>query len=258
LRRRRTAALLLLLIALAAPGLLSSSCGSGQPLQPPSAAHPLGTDPVGRDAACVAVLGAAPSIEAGAAAAGAALLVLLSSTAAAMHRWARRVLGFIAALVAGLPRMSLFLLLALVARLPPWGIGALVGVLAGLNGARSVAARAGQVASEPYVEAARAVGAPGWRILLRHIVPNTWEAIASYASMASAAAVYAEAGLSMLGLGDASRPSWGMMINLVLTTPGALLTQAGLLQALAGLALIAVAALLFHEALESAAERPPQ
>jgi len=231
------------------PRLVLHNCpASYQPLLPPSHRHPLGTDPVGRDALCELLVGIRASVEAAFAALATSLLVLVSSLAAGVSERAGRVVDSLAALGAGLPRMSLLMVLALATRLSPAEIGLLIGLLASLQGARATAARARQVARSLYVEAARAIGAPRHRIMLRHIAPNAWNSIASYASIASSAAVYAEAGLSMLGLGSPATPSLGKVASLVLLTPGAILTMAGLAQLLAALVMVAALALLVHEA----------
>jgi peptide/nickel transport system permease protein len=67
---------------------------------------------------------------------------------------------------------------------------------------------------EDYVEAARAVGNPHRRIVLRHILPNILAPIMVQATLAIAAAIIAEASLSFLGLGQQPpAPSWGSMLN---------------------------------------------
>ena len=67
---------------------------------------------------------------------------------------------------------------------------------------------------EDYVEAARAVGNPPWRIALRHVLPNIVPPLIVQATLAIAAAVIAEASLSFLGLGQQPpAPSWGSMLN---------------------------------------------
>ena len=233
------------------PSLALHSCPTSyQPLLAPSHRHPLGTDPVGRDALCELIMGIRASVEAAFAALASSLLVLIASLAAGVSEKAGQAVDSLAALGAGLPRMSLLMVLALATRLGPAEIGLLVGLLASLQGARATAARARQIARSLYVEAAHAIGAPRHRIILRHIAPNAWSSIASYASIASSAAVYAEAGLSMLGLGSPATPSLGKVASLVLLTPGAILTKAGLAQLLAALATIAALALLVHEAIK--------
>jgi peptide/nickel transport system permease protein len=67
---------------------------------------------------------------------------------------------------------------------------------------------------EEYVEAARAVGNPRWRIAIVHILPNVLPALLVQASLSIAAAIIAEASLSFLGLGQQPpEPSWGSMLN---------------------------------------------
>ena len=67
---------------------------------------------------------------------------------------------------------------------------------------------------EDYVEAARAVGNPHWRIALRHILPNIVPPLLVQATLAIAGAIIAEAALSFLGLGQQPpAPSWGSMLN---------------------------------------------
>jgi len=84
--------------------------------------------------------------------------------AAGVSPAASKTVDLAAAIAAGLPRMSLLMLLALAATLSPPEIGAVVGLLASIQGARAVASRSRQVAAAPYVEAARAIGATRARI----------------------------------------------------------------------------------------------
>jgi len=67
---------------------------------------------------------------------------------------------------------------------------------------------------EDYIEAARAVGNPRWRIALVHILPNIMPALLVQATLSIATAIIAEAALSFLGLGQQPpAPSWGSMLN---------------------------------------------
>ena len=77
-------------------------------------------------------------------------------------------------------------------------------------------ARAGVLTAkaQPYVEAARALGAPGTRVLGRHIAPNIVGPLIIQATLAMAAAVLIEAALSYLGLGtQPPAASWGRMLR---------------------------------------------
>jgi len=67
---------------------------------------------------------------------------------------------------------------------------------------------------EDYIEAARAVGNPHWRIAFRHVLPNVLPPLIVQSTLAIAAAIIAEASLSFLGLGQQPpAPSWGSMLN---------------------------------------------
>jgi peptide/nickel transport system permease protein len=75
----------------------------------------------------------------------------------------------------------------------------------------------GQVMSvigEGYVEAARAIGNPPWRILIIHILPNIFPTLRVQIALSMATAIVAEAALSFLGLSQQPpAPSWGNMLN---------------------------------------------
>jgi peptide/nickel transport system permease protein len=82
-------------------------------------------------------------------------------------------------------------------------------VFARLTRAQVMAAK-----QEDYVEAARAIGNPRWRIAFFHILPNILPALLVQATLSIAAAIIAEAALSFLGLGQQPpAPSWGSMLN---------------------------------------------
>lgn len=65
-----------------------------------------------------------------------------------------------------------------------------------------------------YVTASRAIGASDWRIMFRHILPNSAAPIIVQATVSVSAAILAEAGLSFLGVGvEPSTPTWGLILN---------------------------------------------
>jgi len=80
--------------------------------------------------------------------------------------------------------------------------------------ARLVRGQVLKVRELEYVQAARALGAPAWRILVRHVVPATLSAVIVQATLGMAGAIIAEASLSFLGLGvQPPTPSWGTMLD---------------------------------------------
>jgi peptide/nickel transport system permease protein len=75
-----------------------------------------------------------------------------------------------------------------------------------------------QIRSGQLVEAARALGASRWRIMARHVFPQVAPFIVAQMIFFAPAAILAEAGLSVLGLGDVSVPTWGQMLQTGLNT----------------------------------------
>jgi peptide/nickel transport system permease protein len=70
------------------------------------------------------------------------------------------------------------------------------------------------VAAKDYVEAARALGARDWAIIVRHVVPNVLAPLIVQTSLSLSGAILAEASLSFLGLGtQPPAPSWGTMLG---------------------------------------------
>ena len=95
--------------------------------------------------------------------------------------------------------------------------------------------------SNDYVEAARAIGNPGWRVAVRHVLPNIVPPIMVQGTLAIAAAIIAEASLSFLGLGQQPpAPSWGSMLN----SAQRFLSQAPWLAVFPGLAIFLVRAVV--------------
>ena len=183
----------------------------------PSAAHWLGTDEIGRDVLSRVIWGSQASLLAGLSSVSISLLLGVPIGLAA---------GFLGGFVDGLiSRITdaflacpfLILAIALAAFLGPSLTNAMIaiGVSATPIFVRLTRAQVINIKVEDYIEAARAVGNPPWRIALRHILPNILAPLIVQATLAIAAAVIAEASLSFLGLGQQPpAPSWGSMLNI--------------------------------------------
>ena len=182
----------------------------------PSLAHWLGTDEVGRDVLSRLLYGARASLMAG----GISIAIALS-IGAPLGMVAGYLGGFVDALLSRLTDAMLaipFLILAiaLAAFLGPSLGNAMIAI--GVSTApifvRLTRAQVMTVKVEDYVEGARAVGNPRWRIAIVHILPNIVPALLVQATLSIAAAIIAEASLSFLGLGQQPpAPSWGSMLN---------------------------------------------
>lgn len=182
----------------------------------PSVLHWFGTDDVGRDVLSRVIYGARASLLAGVISVAIALLVGLPIGLISGYLG-----GFVDALFsritdALLACPFLILAIALAAFLGPSLGNAMIaiGITTTPIFMRLTRGQVMAVKVEDYVEAARAVGNPHWRIALRHILPNILPALLVQATLSVAAAIIAEAALSFLGLGQQPpAPSWGSMLN---------------------------------------------
>ena len=182
----------------------------------PSVQHWMGTDENGRDVLSRVVYGARASLLAGVVsvliAAGVGVPVGLLAGFAGGRVDA--VIGRVVDAMLACP--FLILAIALAAFLGPALTNAMVaiGVTAAPVFARVARSATMDTMTYDYVEAARAVGNPPWRVALRHVAPNIVPPVLVQATLAIALAIIAEASLSFLGLGQQPpAPSWGSMLN---------------------------------------------
>jgi peptide/nickel transport system permease protein len=182
----------------------------------PSAAHWFGTDELGRDVLSRVIYGARASLLAGVVSVSIALSlgIPIGLLAGYAGRWPDALISRMTDAMLATP--FLILAIALAAFLGPSLTNAMIaiGISATPIFIRLTRAQVLAVKVEDYVEAARAVGNPHWRIAVRHILPNVVPPLIVQATLAIAAAVIAEASLSFLGLGQQPpAPSWGSMLN---------------------------------------------
>ncbi|MBL8669038.1 MAG: ABC transporter permease, partial [Alphaproteobacteria bacterium] len=184
--------------------------------KPPSATYLLGTDEIGRDVLARILYGARASLLAGVVSVAIALAagVPLGLLAGYAGGWIDGLLMRMVDAMLACP--FLILAIALAAFLGPSLTNAMIaiGVAATPIFVRLTRAQVMAVKVEDYVEAARAVGNPPWRVAVRHVLPNALPPLIVQATLATAAAIIAEASLSFLGLGQQPpEPSWGSMLN---------------------------------------------
>jgi peptide/nickel transport system permease protein len=184
--------------------------------KPPSALHWFGTDDLGRDILVRVFYGARASLMAGVISVGIALAigVPLGLAAGTLGGFFDALIGRLTDAMLACP--FLILAIALAAFLGP-SLGNAMIAIGVTTTPIFVRLTRGQVLAvnvEEYVEAARAIGNPRWRIALVHILPNILPALLVQATLSIAAAIIAEASLSFLGLGQQPPdPSWGSMLN---------------------------------------------
>jgi peptide/nickel transport system permease protein len=184
-------------------------------LQPPSMAHPLGTDDFGRDILSRMIYGSRISLRIGAASITAALLVgtLLGLWAGYWGGWADTLIMRCMDLLLAFP--SILLAIAIVAVAGPGIDNAIMAVSIVLipQFARLVRSSVLTVRETAYVEAARALGAGQARILFVGVLPNCMAPIIVQTTLGLGTAILDAAGLSFLGLGaQPPTPEWGAML----------------------------------------------
>ena len=192
------------------------------PNTPPSWKHLLGTDELGRDVLSRLLFGSRVSLLLAPAAALLATLLsaLVGGVAGYVGGWLERVALAATDLSLSLP--WLFLLLTVRAVLPlnvPPATSllitfALLGALGWPASARVVCAGARGLRNSDFVLQARACGTSGWRLLLRHVLPNLRPVLYAQFLISIPVFILAEANLGVLGLGVAEpMPSWGNLLR---------------------------------------------
>ncbi len=224
--RHRTgmAGLILVLVmgalALAAPWLAPYDpveMHSADRFAPPSAAYPMGADEFGRDIWSRVLYGGRVAFAVGGVSVSLAALVGVTMGAVAGYEsgWFDAItMRFFDALLA-FP--AILLAIVILAVLGPGAVNAMLAVAIVNVPVFARLARANILAEKfkDYVDAARAVGAPHYRILFRTILPNSLATIIVQLTVSFASAVLLESSLSFLGLGvPLPAPSWGSMLSI--------------------------------------------
>jgi peptide/nickel transport system permease protein len=182
----------------------------------PSLANWMGTDENGRDVLSRVIYGARASMLAGiiSVTIAAGIGVPVGLLAGFAGRATDAIIGRVVDAMLACP--FLILAIALAAFLGPSLQNAMIaiGVTTAPIFMRVARGATMDAATNEYVEAARALGNPPWRVAIRHILPNIVPPVMVQATLAIAAAIIAEASLSFLGLGQQPpAPSWGSMLN---------------------------------------------
>ncbi|MEU0373598.1 ABC transporter permease [Streptomyces sp. NPDC006283] len=192
-------------------------------LQPPSPAHPFGTDDVGRDLLLRCVYGLRVSLLVGLVAAFVATVIgtVVGAAAAVGGGWVDRVLMRLVDTFSSVPHLLLGIFVVAMFRPGVWPVIVSVALTHWLSTARIVRSEVLSLRSRPYIDAAISGGASRWRVTARHLLPGVLPQAGLAAVLMVPHAMWHESALSFLGLGlPTHQASLG---NLVQTARGSLL-----------------------------------
>ncbi len=185
----------------------------------PSAEHWFGQEDIGRDYFALVMSGTQVSLIVAflVGISGTVLGTVLGAVAGYYRGWIDAIIMRIADIFFVIP---LLLIAAIVAKTAsgaiasPWFLGIMLGVVSWAGLARLVRAQVLTLREREYVEAAKAMGASSWRIILKHLIPNCIGTVLVNATLATASAVLLETSLSFLGFGvKAPDSSLGLLIS---------------------------------------------
>ena len=184
--------------------------------KPPSAAHIMGTDDIGRDLFTRLLYGGRISLAIGlfSALVGTGVGTLLGSLAGYYGRGLDNFIMRVTDVAFSIPSLPLLIILSAYAKSAIPVMILVIGLLSWMSTARIVRATVLSIRERDFTLAARAVGARDARIITLHILPNALAPIIVGATLGVGGAIIAESSLSFLGLGvQVSTPSWGNMLQ---------------------------------------------
>lgn len=198
------------------PQDIEPATAQGIPNSPPYAGYPLGTDNFGRSVLDLVIIGSRVSLLVGITATLVAVLLGATIGVISGYYGGTRLDTGLNALTNWflvIPWLVLAIVLSAILGASVWIIILVIGVTSWAQPARLIRAQALSVRERPYVERARVLGCGDRTIVSRHILPNVAPVIFANAILTVAVAILTETTLSILGLGDATAISWGVIIE---------------------------------------------
>lgn len=183
-------------------------------LKPPSAAHPLGTTKAGLDVLAILLHGMRKSLIIGIVYAllMTGIAAVAGTAAAYFGRWPERIILWITDLLLIVPQLLLVSIIMAGKVAPSWAwisLALLMGALDWPMNGRIIRSLTMSIKQREYVQAARFMGLPSWRIIFRHILPNISSLLIVNITMGVSVAILAETTYSFLGFG-VKPPDWSL------------------------------------------------
>ncbi len=207
----------LLLVAIVGPFVVADPIDtSGLSKESPTNQHWFGTDRLGRDVFSRVIYGVRLSLFIGfvATVVETFIGVVVGALAGWFKGWTDTILMRLVDIILGIPYLVLALVFVAILGKGVTAVVITLALTAWLQTARTVRAGFLQVRELEYVEAARALGVPTKRIIVRHVLPNVFQPVIVLMAVGVGSAILAEAALSFLGVGiQAPDPSLGLMVN---------------------------------------------
>jgi peptide/nickel transport system permease protein len=185
-------------------------------LEPPSAQHWMGTDELGRDLFTRILYGGRISLIVGVASIVVSIVVgtIIGALAGYLGGGFDHILMRFTDVMISFPQIFTLILLVSLLGQDLKTIVFVIGIVAWMPMARLVRAEFLALKDKEYVMAARAIGAPGFHIVMKHLLPNASGPMIVAASLGVASAITSESGLSYLGMGlQPPTASWGTMLR---------------------------------------------
>ena len=224
-RRNRIALLGLVIVVLMALGaIFAPVLAPYDPLEPdytaiqspPSPAHPLGTDELGRDLLSRLLYGARISLTIGFIGEGVSITIgmFLGAISGWYGGWIDDIVMRVTDMFFAIPSLMFLIVVVSIVEPGPVTIFMALGIIGWPSEARMMRSQVLSIKEMDYIMAARAMGASTSRILFLHVLPNALAPMIVLGTLGVAGVILAEAILSFLGLGiQIPIPSWGTMVN---------------------------------------------
>ena len=178
--------------------------------------HPFGTDDLGRDILARMAYGGRISLGLGLSVAigGSLIGMVMGAVAGYYGGFADKVISWVIDILLSIPTLALLMVISGIFTVEAIHLGIVMAFLGWMGVARLVRGEVLSLRNSEFIQAARTIGVPSWRIVARHIIPNVMAPVTVAATLAVAYTILTESALSYLGFGvQPPTATWGNMLQ---------------------------------------------